>query len=112
MKRKNPGCCAFQGLRQKAMYYRAQHGSPHTSWTCFGKEKSTQSLSLFCYGVSHRNISCQHLNENCASNCGAAVGNCIPAMTPEGKTQPCTPAYNANSTKAVKPQGRLAFLQY
>lgn len=63
-----------------------------------GRKEHRISLSLPYYGVSHRNIICQHLNENCASNCGAAVGNCIPAMTPEGKTHPCTPAYNANST--------------
>lgn len=51
--------------------------------------KRAQALSLCYYGVSHRNIICQHLNENCAlSNCGVTVGNCIPAMTPEGKTHP------------------------
>lgn len=58
-------------------------------------KKRAQDISLSYYGMSHMNIICQHLNENCASNCGATVGNCIQAMTPEGKTHPCTPYANS-----------------
>lgn len=105
MKRETLGCCTFQGLRQKAMYHRAQQGSPHTLGHVLGSKQAQDSLSVL-YAVSHRNIICQHLNENYTSNCGATMGNCIPL---KGKT---TLALLIIMLIAAKPQGRLAFLLY
>lgn len=78
MKRETSGSCTFQGTTEHSTDPLTQLGH------VLGKKRA-KYLSVSYYGVSHRNIICQHLNENCASNCGATGGNHIPAMTPEGK---------------------------
>lgn len=98
---RNRGLLYLSGSKPKSHVPQSTARIPLNTRTCFRKETSTRPLCLSYYAVRHRNSSviiCQHLNENYASNCGATMGNCILATTPEGKNHVCAPDHNANST--------------